>query len=140
MQGFFEPLQMAKNENENFSEKEKHIFKEFLSELLQVEKYREDRKKLLDVMFWEYANYNIHLFEDRDTKIYKYITDKRNYPNSFLGSTMGFNKTTMDNKYLDILSKFKLGKKPAIPSPNNCIEFEKLKLLIIKLYEMRNKK
>ena len=115
------------------------IIKDYLKELGNVEKYENERKKLMDMVFWEYENNNTHLYEDRDSKIFKIIQEKHVYPSSFLGSSLGFNKATIEHKFLDILTKFKLDKKPTIPSPKNCIEFEKLKYLLIKLNEMSSK-
>ncbi|OQS55181.1 hypothetical protein EHP00_1713 [Ecytonucleospora hepatopenaei] len=112
------------------------IVKEYLNELKTIKEAYNKRKQLLNIMFWEYENHNTHLYEDRDAKIYKIISDKQIYPNSFLGSSLGFNKTNMDQKFLDILHKFRLDKKPNAPSPRNSVEFEKLKLLIIKLFEI----
>lgn len=117
-----------------------YIIKEFLKELKNVEIYKKNRQSILNMMFWEYENHNTHLFEDKDTKIYKIIPEKRTYHNSFLGSSLGFNKSTLEPKYIDILHKFDLDKKPMIPSPKNCIEFEKLKYLIIKFFELNKKK
>lgn len=111
------------------------LVKDYLKELGSIKSAFKTRKQLMNMMFWEYENYNTHMFEDRDAKIYKIISEKQTYQNSFLGSSLGFNKTNMENKYLEILHKFRLEKKPQSPSPRNCLEFEKLKLLLIKLFE-----
>ncbi|ORD93405.1 hypothetical protein ECANGB1_2318 [Enterospora canceri] len=116
------------------------LFREYFKELRRVSEYRKNRKKLLNMIFWEYENYNMDKFEDRDAKIYKIISEKKNYPNSFLGSSLGFTKSTMDSRYQEVLNKFRLDKRPQVASPRNCLEFEKLKFLLVKLFEFKKKK
>lgn len=110
----------------------------YIKELKTIKKNRILRQDLLKMIFWEYDNYNTHMFEDRDTKIFKIIPEKKVYPNSFFGSSLGFNKNTIETKYAEVLAKFKLSKKPQVASPRNCLDFEKMKLLLVKLFELKD--
>lgn len=107
---------------------------DFIEILRNIRNIRERRRISLERMFWEYNNYNVDLFEDRDSKIKKYAAEA-SYPKAFLASNLGFNRSSMDPKYTDILNKFKLEKKSMSGSIRNAIHFETLKRLIIKYFE-----
>lgn len=107
---------------------------DFIEILRNIRRIRERRRVSLDRMFWEYNNYNVDLFEDRESKIKKYTTEA-SYPKAFLASNLGFNRASMDPKYTDVLNKFKLEKKSMSGSIRNAIHFETLKRLIIKYFE-----
>lgn len=116
-------------------ENEKQILREFIDILRNIRHVRDMRKQSLERMFWEYNNCNVDLFEDRESKIQKYLPEKMVYPKAFLVSNLGFNRSTMDSKYMEILNRFKLGKKSTSGSIRNALHFETLKYLIIKYFE-----
>lgn len=115
------------------------VLRDFINILGNIKQTVKNRKKALDRMFWEYNNCNVDLFEDRESKIQKYIPQKPVYPRAFLASNLGFNRSTMDSKYMEILNKFKLEKKSSSGSIRNALHYEILKHLIIKYFE-RSKK
>lgn len=121
-------------------ENEKKVVREFISVLRRIRGIRHMRKHALERMFWEYNNCNVNLFEDRESKIQKYLPEKIAYPRAFLASNLGFNRSTMDPKYMEVLGMFKLGKKSSSGSIRNALHFETLKHLIIKYYDkIKNK-
>lgn len=82
---------------------------------------------------------NIDRFEDSETKFMKYVPERRTYPNAFLTSSLGFTKSSMQIKYNNILSKFGLDIRPRSNTLENALLFERLKLLIVKYYDMQKK-
>lgn len=111
----------------------------FIEILRNVDKFQKGRADSLNRMFWEYNNLNINEFEDTETKYQKIIPDKRSYANAFMASSLGFNKSTMQVKYNEILHRFKLDRRPQVASLRNALHYEKLKVLIIKYYELLKK-
>lgn len=119
---------------------EKQTVREFIDILRSIRDVRDMRRQSLERMFWEYNNCNVDLFEDRESKIQKYLPEKLVYPKAFLASNLGFNRSTMDSKYMEILSRFKLGKKSTSGSIRNAVHFETLKHLIMKYFDkIKNK-
>lgn len=121
-------------------ESEREAVREFIDVLRRIKDIKCMRKDALERMFWEYNNCNVNLFEDRESKIQKYLPEKIVYPKAFLASNLGFNRSTMDPKYMEILNRFKLGKKSSSGSIRNAVHFEILKHLIIKYYEKTKNK
>lgn len=113
------------------------VLKSFIEILQDVKKMRKRRKATLDRVFWEYNNYNVDLFEDRESKIQKYLTEQITHPRAFLASNLGFNRSSMESKYNEILNKFKLDKRSMSGSIRNAFHYEILKRLIIKYFEMK---
>lgn len=119
--------------------KKKEILSDFIELVDNIKQYKEDRKKALDIMFWEYNNINIHDFEDSITKFRRHFPDRRAYPSAFLASSLGFNKSNFSNKHNEFLQKFKLYKKPRVATLKNGLHFEKLKIILIKYMELMKK-
>lgn len=111
----------------------------FIGILGSVEQDKERRAASLDRMFWEYNNLNINEFEDTETKFAKIVAEKRTYPPAFVASSLGFNKSTMQVKYNDVLMRFGLERRPVVASLRNALHYEKLKIMIIKYYECLRK-
>ena len=121
-------------------EKDSKVLEEFIMILSQIEQLREERSKMLSVMFWEYENLNISHYEDAETKFARFVPEKRTHPSTFLTSSLGFTKSAMQVKYNSILSKFNLEQRPVTNTLENALLFEKMKLLIICYYDMQKKK
>lgn len=119
-------------------DEEVETLKEFVEILKNVGNRRKRRAESLERMFWEYGNYNIDLFEDKESKIQKYIQEASTYPKAFLASNLGFNRSTMDPKFNEILGKFKLDKRSTSGSIRNALHYEVLKKLLLRYFE--NKK
>lgn len=111
----------------------------FIGILGSAEQDKERRAASLDRMFWEYNNLNINEFEDTETKFAKIVAEKRTYPPAFVASSLGFNKSTMQVKYNDVLMRFGLERRPVVASLRNALHYEKLKIMIIKYYECLRK-
>ena len=114
-----------------------HTIKEFIEILRNIKQIRNRRDDSLNKMFWEYNNYNIDLFEDKESKMQKYIADTPPRPKAFLASNLGFNRSSMETKYTDILNKFKLDRRSTSGSMRNALHYETLKKLIIKYFETK---
>ncbi|WUR03881.1 uncharacterized protein VNE69_06194 [Vairimorpha necatrix] len=104
-----------------------------------VDNLRSKRESIINRHFYELYNYNIDKLEDRDGRISRIIGKTFTYPNSFLASSLGFNRTTWAKKYEEILGKFDLSKKLQYQTLRNMVLFEKLKLLIIKYNDIQRK-
>lgn len=111
--------------------------RDFIKILQDIGKIRKRRAESLRRMFWEYENYNIDLFEDRESKIQKYLPEYISRPKAFLASNLGFNRSSMENKFTEILAKFKLDKRSMSGSMRNAIHYETLKRLIIKYFDVK---
>ena len=109
--------------------------KSFVNILRDIGNIRKRREQSLERMFWEYNNFNIDLFEDKESKIQKYISETSTYPKAFLASNLGFNRSTMDPKFNDILNKFKLDRKSNSGSMRNALHYEILKKLLLRYFE-----
>lgn len=116
---------------------ELETLKTFIEILKNIGEIRKRRTDSLDRMFWEYNNYNIDLFEDKESKIQKYLNDAPIYPKAFLASNLGFNRSTMDPRFNDVLSKFKLEKRSTSGSIRNALHFETLKKLLIRYFDSK---
>lgn len=110
---------------------------DFIRILKDIRSMKKRRNESLDRMFWEYNNYNVDLFEDRESKMQKYLTDAVVRPKAFLASNLGFNRSSMDSKYSEILNKFKLDRRSTSGSIRNAFHYETLKRLIIKYFESK---
>ncbi len=120
-------------------ENKKNILINFVKLLYDIEDLQNRRDKILDNMFWEYNNLNIHEFEDTITKFRRYFPERRSYPSAFLASSLGFNKSNYFSKYNEILQKFNLHRKPRVPTLKNALHFERLKILLIKYFDLLKK-
>jgi hypothetical protein len=118
-------------------DEEKETLKSFVELLRNIGSIRKRREESLERMFWEFNNYNIDLFEDKESKILKYIPEPTQYPKAFLASNLGFNRATMDQRFHEILNKFKLEKRSTSGSIRNALYFEVLKKLLIKYFESK---
>ncbi|ORD99942.1 hypothetical protein A0H76_2634 [Hepatospora eriocheir] len=119
---------------------QKKLLKEYLNILKNIKRIKKNRSDLLNKVHWEFENHNLDLFENRESKISKYLIKKREYTGSFLGSSLGFTKMNYESKHNTILSQFNLEKKPTVCSARNSLAYETLKRLIRILYEMIDKK
>lgn len=107
----------------------------YLKILKDIKNLKSKRESILNNHLYEFNNYNIHKLEDKDTKISRLTGRSFTYPNTFLASSLGFNRSSWNKKYEEILKKFGLKKKLKYQTFRNMKEFEKLKYLIIKYYE-----
>lgn len=123
-------------ESEEIKEQARTL-QEFIKILQNIKRIRKRRSDSLSRMFWEYENYNIDLFEDRESKIQKYLTDSTTHPKALLASNLGFNRSSMESKYSEILNKFKLDRRATSGSIRNALHYETLKRLIIKYFETK---
>ncbi|KAM0680446.1 hypothetical protein GINT2_001506 [Glugoides intestinalis] len=119
------------------NEEQVETLSNFIDILKNIKKIRKRREESLDTMFWEYNNYNIDRFEDRESKIQKHLPDNLVHTKAFLASNLGFNRSSMDPKYIEILNRFKLDKRSSSGSMRNALHYETLKRLIIKYFEMK---
>lgn len=119
------------------NEEQVETLSDFIDILKNIKKIRRRREESLDRMFWEYNNYNIDRFEDRESKIQKHLPDNLVHPKAFLASNLGFNRSSMDPKYSEILNRFKLDKRSSSGSMRNALHYETLKRLIIKYFETK---
>ncbi len=110
---------------------------EFIKMIKNIKEITKRRKESLDRLFWEYNNCNINLFEDKESKIQKYIPEIASRPKAFLASNLGFNRSSMDSKYSDILNRFKIDRRSSSGSMRNALHYETLKKLIIKYFEVK---
>lgn len=116
---------------------QENTIKEFIEILKNIKQMRKRREDSLSRMFWEYGNYNIDLFEDKESKMQKYLADTPTRPKAFLATNLGFNRSSMETKYTDILNKFKLDRRSTSGSMRNALHYETLKKLIIKYFEVK---
>jgi hypothetical protein len=117
------------------AEKNRKTLADFVNILANIKEIRKARKECLNSIFWEFNNCNIDQFEDIESKIKKYISEKITYPRSFLASNIGFNRSTMEPRFSDILNKFKLDKRSTSGSIRNALHFDVLKHLILKHFD-----
>ena len=117
---------------------ELETLEKFVDILRNIGKQRKRREESINRMFWEYQNFNVDMFEDRESKIQKYMQEAPSYPKAFLASNIGFNRSTMDPRFNEILNKFKLDRKSNSGSIRNALHFEVLKKLLLRYFE--NKK
>jgi len=121
----------------NETKEQAETLKEFVTILQNIKRIRARRSESLSRMFWEYENYNVDLFEDRESKIQKYLADTVSHPKALLASNLGFNRSSMENKYSEVLNKFKLDRRSMSGSIRNALHYETLKRLIIKYFEVK---
>lgn len=120
-------------------EETKHLIENYEKSIESLNLWKKKRASVLNRIFWELNNINIDEFEDLDSKFIKLIPEKRVYPNTFLASSLGFSKSSLDSRHTSILHKFNLENKPKVASLKNSLHFERLKLLMNK-YLDKNKK
>ncbi|KAI4291657.1 hypothetical protein PAPHI01_0931 [Pancytospora philotis] len=109
---------------------------EYIEILANVESLRKERNGSLSRMFWELRGLNVDEFEDGETKYQKIVPEKRTYSSTFMASSLGFNKSTIQAKYTEFLQRFHLERRPRVATLRNALHFEKLKFLIIKYFEL----
>lgn len=117
--------------------KDDPIIDNYVEVINNIKELRSTRTDIINRHFYELYNYNIDDLEDRDSRISRLVSRSFTYPNSFLASSLGFNRTTWNKKYEEILNKFDLGKKPKHQTLRSMLMFERLKYLIIKYFEMK---
>jgi Putative DMAP1-like len=97
------------------------------------------REQIINRHFGE-LNINAEIDEqERQLLINEYINKDLVYPSVFLGSTLGFNKNNWNRNIEKLLEPFGLRQKPVFGVKENCLLFEKLKLLILRLMERTKK-
>ncbi|EEQ81923.1 hypothetical protein NCER_101468 [Vairimorpha ceranae BRL01] len=121
------------------SNKYSPIAESYAKLIRNIRELKSTRDSIINRHFYELYHYNIDELEDRDVRIKRLIGKSTSYPNSFLASSLGFNRTTWVKKYEEILGKFDLGKKPKYLTMRNMMLFEKLKLLVIKYFNSKKK-
>lgn len=77
--------------------------------------------------------------QERQLLINEYINKDLAYPSVFLGSSLGFNKNNWNRNIERLLEPFALRQKPVFGVKENCLLFEQLKLLVLKLMERTKK-
>ena len=110
-------------------------FRRYAGLLRDIKRHWGQRSAALDELFWEFQHMNIWRFEDRETRLARICPERRAYPSSFFGSSLGFNRSSMHSRYNEVLNKFDLGRRPRVATLENSLLYEKLKLLMIKYYE-----
>lgn len=121
------------------ADKTQGALEDFVEMLRNVGDDRRRRAAAMDQMFWEYNNLNIGEFEDTDTRYARAVPERRAYPNAFLASSLGFNKSSMQSRYNEVLHKFGLERKPRVATLKNALHYERMKVLIIKYYDLLKK-
>ncbi|AFM97649.1 hypothetical protein EHEL_010240 [Encephalitozoon hellem ATCC 50504] len=112
----------------------------YLEILNNIESIRRDRDDVLSAHFNEVNIYNINELEDRNAVIRRLINKELTYPNAFLASSLGFNKTTWNRDYERTLREVGMYKRPRYSTLRNMLLFEKLKWLVVRYHEAKQKK
>ncbi|CAD24908.1 hypothetical protein [Encephalitozoon cuniculi GB-M1] len=116
------------------------VVRKYLKVLNSIESIRKDRNDVLSIYFNEVCTYNIDDLEDRSAVVKRLINREFTYPNAFLASSLGFNKTTWSRDYEKTLKEIGMDKRPKYSTLRNMLLFEKLKWLIIRYHEAKQKK
>ncbi|KMV66692.1 hypothetical protein M970_010200 [Encephalitozoon cuniculi EcunIII-L] len=116
------------------------VVRKYLKVLNSIESIRKDRNDVLSIYFNEVFTYNIDDLEDRSAVVKRLINREFTYPNAFLASSLGFNKTTWSRDYEKTLKEIGMDKRPKYSTLRNMLLFEKLKWLIIRYHEAKQKK
>ncbi|AFN82362.1 hypothetical protein EROM_010170 [Encephalitozoon romaleae SJ-2008] len=112
----------------------------YLEILNSIESIRRDRDDVLSTHFNELSTYNINELEDRNAVIRRLINKEFTYPSAFLASSLGFNKTTWNRDYERTLREIGMYKRPKYSTLRNMLLFEKLKWLVIRYHEAKQKR
>ncbi|ADM10889.1 uncharacterized protein Eint_010250 [Encephalitozoon intestinalis ATCC 50506] len=132
---------MGKKENgQDYEFCESSTIQKYCEILNNIESIRRDRDDVLSTHFNEVCTYNISDLEDRAAVIRRLINKELVYPNAFLASSLGFNKTTWNRDYEKTLREIGMYKRPKYSTLKNMLLFEKLKWLIIRYHEAKQKK
>lgn len=115
------------------------VSRKYIEILNSIESITEARRGVLMNHFNELCTYNIDDLEDRHAVIKRIVNKELTYPNAFLASSLGFNRTTWHRDYEKTLSDIGMYKRPKYGTLRNMLLFEKLKWLIIRLNERRQK-
>ncbi|KAI5151997.1 hypothetical protein ENBRE01_2491 [Enteropsectra breve] len=117
--------------------KARKVVHSFVHLLREIEERAKARQEVLNTAFWEFNNLNTNMLVDNSYKYKKYITERKSYPNAFLASSLGFTKSSILAKHMEILGKFGLDRIPREATLKNGILFERLKNLILKYFEVK---
>ena len=112
----------------------KKTFSCFLDLFANAKKLRESRREIVGRLFWEAEHRNTDQFVDQDSRIKKFLHDKKSLPNSFLVSDLGFKRANINGKIVEFLQKFNLEKKPSTNTFRVGIHYFVLKSLLLKYF------
>lgn len=119
--------------------RKQELVADYLQLLHRIEKCQKEREDTLNRTFWEYKNLNIGELEDTETRFSRLFPERRAYPSAFMASSLGFNKSSMQLKYNEVLTRFHLDRKPRAATLTSALHYERLKILITKYYELLKK-
>lgn len=116
------------------------IVRKYVEVLNNIESIRASRQSILQTHLNELCTYNIDDLEDRNAVIKRIISRELTYPSAFLASSLGFNRTTWNREYEKTLNDIGMCKRPKYSTLRNMVLFEKLKWLIIRFHERKQKR
>lgn len=116
------------------------VGRKYLEIVDDIESMSRDRERVLLAHFNEVRTYNIDDLEDRDAVIKRLVNREFVYPNAFLASSLGFNKTTWSREYEKMLREVGMYRRPRYSTLRSMLLFEKLKWLVIRFHEAKSKR
>ncbi|KAH9412128.1 hypothetical protein HK407_01g00190 [Ordospora pajunii] len=134
-------MKESKNSNDECHEfYEDEAIHKYVQMLNSVETIWKDRRRVMSMHFGELYIYNIDDLEDKSATVKRLINREVSYPNAFLASSLGFNKTTWSRDYERTLREIGVDKRPVHTTLRTMLLFEKLKWLVVSYHEMKNKR